>query len=200
MKVTSIKQQTKRTDRYSVFVDEVYAFSLSESALLESKLASGRELSAEEVVEYKKLSADDKIYNNTLRYVAMRQRTTWEVQVYLQRKSASPPLVDQILNKLSIIGMLDDEKYVESYVHDRQLLRPASRRKIISELRKKHVPGEIIERFVGDDAATETAALQAVITAKRRQAKYQDNQKLMEYLARQGFGYEDIKRALTAND
>lgn len=35
-----------------------------------------------------------------------------------------------------------------------------------------------------------------MITRKRRQIKYQDNDKLMQYLARQGYGYGDIKTAL----
>jgi SOS response regulatory protein OraA/RecX len=35
-----------------------------------------------------------------------------------------------------------------------------------------------------------------VIERKRRQTKYQDDTKLMQYLARQGFGYDDIKSAL----
>src|SRR5947209_15231393 len=99
MKITAIKQQQKRVDRYSIFVEGKYAFSLSEAALLEAKLASGQELSPEQVTEFKKLSADDKIYNQALRYVALRLRTEWEIKTYLERKKASPALVDIILNK-----------------------------------------------------------------------------------------------------
>lgn len=196
MKITSIKQQLKRTDRYSVFVDESYAFSLSEGALLDSKIASGQELTAQQVAEYKALSADDKIYNAALRYVAMRPRSRWEMERYMERKAASPALTDQILNKLSDIGLLDDKKFAEAFVHDRRLLRPASRRKITADLRKKGVPGEIIEQALGEDKADEESALQRLITTKRRQTKYQDDQKLLEYLARQGFRYDDIKHAL----
>ncbi|PIZ61950.1 hypothetical protein COY17_03290, partial [Candidatus Saccharibacteria bacterium CG_4_10_14_0_2_um_filter_52_9] len=83
MKITSIKQQLKRTNRYSVFVEGKYEFSLSETALLESKLASGQELAKQEVGEYKKLSSEDKLYNKALRWVAMRPRTKWEVSFYL---------------------------------------------------------------------------------------------------------------------
>ncbi|HTB49259.1 MAG TPA: RecX family transcriptional regulator [Verrucomicrobiae bacterium] len=196
MKVTSIKQQVKRTGRYSIFVDGRYSFSLGESALLESKLASGQELSKAQLGEYKKLSNEDKLYNQVLRYVAMRPRTQWEIETYLQRKEASPPLVEMILNKLSIIDLVNDEKFAQAFVNDRRLLRPASRRKIIAGLRQKHVPSNIIERVVGNDEQEEQTALQAIIERKRRQAKYQDDLKLMQYLARQGFSYGDIKSAL----
>ncbi len=200
MKITSIKQQLKTRDRYSVYVDEAYSFSLSEAALIESKLHSGMELTKLEVDNYKTLSLDDKLYGRALRYVAMRQRTAWEVLFYMERKGADPSLSQTILNKLSIVGLIDDEKFARSYVNDRQLLRPTSRRKIIMELRKKRIAGEIIERVLAENNSevnADQAALVEVITRKRRQTKYQDNTKLMQYLARQGFGYSDIKAALS---
>jgi len=200
MKITKITQQVKRSDRYSVYVDEAYSFSLSEAALLESGIASGQELTKEQIEEYKKLSADDKLYNNALRYVAMRRRSRWEMQFYLERKGASPPLVEIILNKLSHIHLLDDEALAQSFVADRQLLRPTSRRKIMLELKKKRVPEEIISRVLGETFAGDGAALREVIERKRRQTKYQDDQKLMQYLARQGFNYDDIKTALHQPD
>lgn len=197
MKITSIKQQAKRADRYSIFVEGKYSFSLSEAALLESKITSGLELTQQQVSEFKKLSAEDKIYNQTLRYVAMRPRSKWEVGFYLQyKKQASPALTEELLNKLSNIGLIDDEKLARALVNDRRLLRPASRRKMIAGLRKKRIPDELIEKAIGSDKDEELAALQAVIVSKRRQTKYQDDIKLMQYLARQGFSYDDIKSAL----
>jgi regulatory protein len=197
MKVTAIKQQQKRTDRYSVFVEGKYSFSLSESALLDSKLASGQELSPQQVKEFRQVSADDKLYNQALRYVALRPRTRWEIETYLKRKDASPPLLNQILNKLSNIDLIDDEKFAKAFVNDRLLLRPTSRRKLILELRKKHVDDEIIQKVMGEHGPVEEdSALKSLIERKRRQTKYQDDLKLMQYLARQGFSYNDIKAAL----
>jgi regulatory protein len=196
MKVTAIKQQVKQKNRYSIFVDEKYSFSLSESALLDSKLTSGIEISEGKLRELKKLSDDDKIYNRTLNYIALRPRSGWEIEFYLQIKKASPALVELILNKLSINGLIDDEKFAKAFVNDRRLLRPASRRKLTNELRKKHISNEIIEKAIGTEPEDEHIALREVITSKRRQTKYQDNQKLMQYLARQGFNYGDIKDAL----
>lgn len=199
MKITSIKQQAKRTDRYSIFVEGKYSFSLSESALLESKIANGQELTRQQVSEYKKLSADDKLYNQTLRYVAMRPRSHWEIKFYLEyKKKASPALAESLLNKLSKIGLIDDKKLAAALVNDRRLLRPTSRRKMMTELRKKHIADELIEQAIGQDKEAELTALKEVIDRKRRQSKYQDDLKLMQYLARQGFNYDDIKTALNS--
>lgn len=197
MKITSIKQQAKRSDRYSIFVEGKYSFSLSEGALLDSKISSGQELTKQQVSEFKKLSTDDKLYNQTLRYVAMRPRSRWEIEFYLEyKKKASPALAEEILNKLSNIGLIDDEKLARAIVNDRRLLRPASRRKMAADLRKKRIPDELIEKALGHEKEDEEAALKAVIQSKRRQTKYHDDMKLMQYLARQGFSYDDIKSAL----
>ena len=196
MKITSIKQQVKRVGRYSIFVDDKYAFSLGDTALLDSKLTPGQELTAGQVREYKQLSSDDKLYNLVLRYVTMRPRSRWEIEFYLGRKKASPALSETILNKLSNVNLIDDEKFAEAFVNDRRLLRPTSRRKLILELRKKRVADEVIQAAVGSEQQDEQAALQAIIESKRRQSRYRDDLKLMQYLARQGFSYGDIKAAL----
>lgn len=197
MKITAIKQQVKRTNRYSIFVDDKYAFSLSENALLESRLASGHELTKEQLKEYKELSADDKLYNQTLRYIAMRPRTEWEIETYLERKNASPEIIRSTIDKLIKIELIDDEKFARAYVADRRLLRPTSRRKLTAELRKKHLPSQIIDRILSEQTDSEEQnILREVIAKKRSQTKYQDNLRLMQYLARQGFSYDDIKQVL----
>jgi regulatory protein len=196
MKVTSIKAQVKQAARYSIFVDGKYEFSLSDTALLDSKLTNGQELSQEQLREFKQVSADDKLYDNTLGFLAIRQRTTWEIETYLRRKGASPTLIKTILNKLSNSKLLDDRKFAEAFVSDRRLLRSPSRRKLIQELRQKHVADEIIQTAVGNETEDERTALRAVIERKRRQGKYGDDLKLMRYLAGQGFNYGDIKAVL----
>lgn len=200
MTITGIRQQLKKSDRYSVYIDDKYAFSLSENALLQSGLISGQTIDAEQVAEYKKLSADDKTYSQVLRYIAMRPRSAWEIEFYLQRKHASPALIKQITNKLTEIGLLDDLKLARAFVADRRLLRPASRRKLIMELRKKRIAEDIIEAAVGSSADHEREALRAQIERLRRQTKYQDDLRLMQYLARQGFNYGDIREALASDE
>ena len=196
MKVTAIKQQVRQQGRYSIFVEGKYSFSLSEAALLESKLANGQELSTEEVKKFKQLSGDDKLYGQALRYVAMRPRSTWEMGTYLQRKKASPLLSQQILNKLSDLQLLDDEAFARSWVANRRLLKPVARRRLTQELRQKRIDDEIVERVLREDETDERETLRELVARKRRQTKYQDSQKLMQYLARQGFGYDDIKTVL----
>jgi len=196
MKITAIKQQVKRQGRYSIFVEGKYAFSLSDTALLQQKLSIGQELTESEIRELKKLSDDDKIYNATLNYLAIRLRSKWEIETYLKRKNASPPLSEEILNKLSINNLINDERFAKAYINDRQLLRPSSKRKLMLELAQKHVPKEVIDEVLTEETTDDIAALTEIIARKRKQSRYQDDQKLMQYLSRQGFHYGDIKAAL----
>ena len=201
MQITKIVQQQKQRDRYSIFVDDKYSFSLSKTALLDSKLTSGQELTRQQVAEYKQKSADDKLYTRTLRWVALRPRSVWEAQDYLRRHDCPAPLTEQITNKLVDIGLLDDQKFAEVFVRDRRLLRSASVRKITLELRKKHVPDAAIEQAIAGDETDELVLLRQLVAKKRQQTKYRDdNLKLMQYLARQGFNYSDIKAVLESVD
>jgi SOS response regulatory protein OraA/RecX len=53
---------------------------------------------------------------------------------------------------------------------------------------------------VGRDEGDEHNALREIIERKRKQTKYQDDLKLMQYLARQGFNYDDIKSELNRQE
>jgi regulatory protein len=200
MKVTSIRRQVKRQGRYSIFVEGKYAFSLSDTALLESGLHSGQELDEAQIRELRQTSADDKIYNNALNYLMIRPRSTWEMETYLKRKGASPPLSDSILNKLSNKQLLDDMAFARAWVTNRRLLKPTSLRRLQQELRAKRVPDDIAKQVLAEDETNEAVVLRELIARKRKQTKYQDDQKLMQYLAGQGFGYGDIKAALAPTE
>ena len=151
MIITKITAQVKIPGRYSIFVDEKYAFSLSDTALLESRLVPGQALSEEELEGWKQASLDDKLLGRALQYAMLRPRSTWELKAYLQRKKASPTLVETILNKLSNLGMLDDAAFARSWVANRRLLRPTSKRKLQQELKAKRVADDIIDQVLAED-------------------------------------------------
>lgn len=197
MKVTAITNQVKSQGRYSIFIDGEYGFSLSEGALLESHIVKGMELTSEQLEEFKSLSADDKLYLRTLRLVSMRAKTRGEVELYLHSKGASPSLTETILNKLSNIGLIDDKKYARDYIRNRANLRPTSRLKVRSDLLKRRISEKVIAEALEEEESGDTQALVEIIRKKRMQSKYKDKLKLMQYLARQGFNYHDIKQALS---
>jgi regulatory protein len=196
MKITAIKQQVKQQGRYSIFVEGKYSFSLSDVALLDSKLIRGQELTEQEVRNFQKSSVDDKLYNQALRYIALRSRSKWEIETYLKRKSSDYLLQQEIVNKLTDIGFVNDEAFAEAWVANRRLLKSVSRRHLLQELRAKHIADDIAQQVLAEDETDELQTLRELVNRKRQQTRYQDELKLMQYLARQGFQYDDIKSVL----
>jgi regulatory protein len=200
MVITAIKQQERLKGRYSIYVDDKYAFSLSADALLAERLVTGQELDAAQLKAYRKLSADDKAYGLALAYVVRRQRSRFELADYFRRKGYEEALQQQVMQRLEALGLVGDEKFAEAWVRNRRLLKPVSKRRLTQELRQKRVAEEIIERVLAEDETDEQAVLRELIARRRKQSKYQDDLKLMQYLARQGFSYDDIKNALAEED
>ena len=198
MQITAIKQQVKRTDRYSIYVDGKYAFSLSESGLISGGLVSGQELDAAELKRLKKAAGLDKAYYNSLRYVAMRPRSEWEMQMYLKRKDADQATADEVIRRLRDLNMLSDLDFARSWIANRRLLKSTSKRRLRLELMQKHVPNDLIDEALDEHATDERQPLRELVEKKRR--RYPDRLKFMRYLASQGFNYDDIKSVIDEED
>jgi regulatory protein len=196
MKITAIKTQVKREGRYSIFVDDRYAFSLSADGLLGAGLVNGQELSDADIQAYKRLSSDDKAYGLTLDYVVRRMRSVGELQDYFRRKKYEPELAEQIIAKLTRGGYVDDAEFARRWVENRRLFKATSSRRLQLELQQKKVSSDTIQAVLAEDETDERKVLRELVTKKRKQSRYQDDQKLIAYLARQGFNYDDIKSVL----
>jgi regulatory protein len=162
--------------------------------LIESKLASGQEIDKSELKKLKKTAGLDKAYGNALRYVAMRPRSEWELQDYFRRKGIDEDAATQIANRLRSAGLLDDGAFARAWVANRRLLKSTSKRRLKLELKQKRIAEDIIDTVLQEDETDDRQALRELIEKKR--ARYPDEQKLMQYLARQGFSFDDIKASL----
>ncbi len=194
MKITAIKQQAKQQDRYSIFIDDKFTFGLSELGLINSGLRVGQELDRGAVGKLKEEAAIDKAYNRTLALLARRPRSEGELRDYLKRKNYDSPTADGILNKLSKVGLVDDKAFAKLWVENRRLLKPTSLRRLRQELRQKHIANEVVDEVLAADETDERTVLRELVERKR--ARYPDKLKFMQYLARQGYNYDDIKTVL----
>jgi regulatory protein len=199
-KVTDIKQQVKRQGRYSVFIDEKYSFSLSENELMKSGIRIGREFSKVELEDLQNTATMDKAYMRSLDLLSRRARSEWEMRDYLKRKEYEQDIIDKIIVKLNEAGYIDDYKFASSWVENRHLLKSISQRKLWQELKQKHIADEIINEVLAMDETDEQETLKILIEKKRSQTRYQDDKKLIAYLAGQGFRYDDIKSTMSVDE
>lgn len=200
MKVTAIKKQIKSAGRYSIYIDDKFSFGLSEMGLINSGIRIGLELNETQIENYKSDSDIDKIYTRMLDLVMRRPRSEWELRNYLKRKQQSQENIEKLLNMLSNNGFVNDYDFARRWVESRRLLKSSSKRKLQLELKQKRISDDIISQVLAEDETDEFEVLTQLVQKKRGQTRYQDNTKLMQYLARQGFRYDDITQALNANN
>ncbi len=199
-KITNIKPQLKRPGRYSIFVDGKYSFSLSENELLKLGLAPGQEYDDSGLTDLQDKAIEDKALMRAYDMLSRRQRSVKELQDYLKKKDYDQSLIDKLINQLLEAGYLDDAKFAQAWVDDRRRMQHRSDRELRYELMKKGIDKDIITSVMTQTEESEEAALRELIDKKRRQTRYQDREKLMALLARRGFRYDQIKRALDSED
>jgi len=211
MKITALKMQVRDKDRVNVFVDGKYRFSLDITQVAELGIKNGAEYSEEELVELENESQFGKLYTRSLEYALIRPRSQREMRDYLYRKTrdtrtkmgdikkgVSVELTERVFQRLLEKGYLNDEKFAQFWVENRNVRKGSSLRKLQSELQAKGVDSATIQKVLGDTDRTDIEELRKIIAKKAR--RYDDEQKLMMYLARQGFRYDDIKEALQEED
>lgn len=213
MKITGLTSQQKDPNRINVMVDGKYRFSLDISQVVLLGVKVGRECSEAELAEIEGESQFGKLYARALEYCLMRPHSAREVRDYLWRKTretkyksrktgeiksregVAPELADRVFEKLVEKSYVDDEKFTRFWVENRNLTKGVSRRKLEAELRSKGVPQEIIAQQLASTDRSDDEELRKVVAKK--QGKYPDRQKFLQYLARQGFSYDDITRVLS---
>lgn len=207
MKITGISVQKKDTNRLNVFIDGRYRFSLDALQFVELGVKVGAEVTPEQLEVLEQESGFGKLYVRALDYCLMRPRSQKEVREYLQRKTratrtklgtmrpgATTETVERVFARLLEKGYLDDEKFTRYWLENRRQKKGASRRKLEAELLQKGISRLAIDRFLDESDRTDEEEIKKIIAKKER--RYPDEQKLMAYLARQGFGFDTIRRAL----
>lgn len=207
MKITSITIQARDKDRVNVSVDGKYRFSLDILQVGDLGIKIGNEYREDELAKLEEESQFGKLYARALEYSLMRPHSTREIKDYLYRKTrdtrtkegkirkgVSQQLTERVLERLIQKGYVDDEKFARFWIENRNLKKGSSMRKLSAELSAKGVDRSIIDTLLDESDRTDIDELQKIIEKKR--SRYDDEQKFMAYLARQGFSYDDIKDAL----
>lgn len=216
MKITDISLQKMNPDRVNVSVDGKYRFSLDMYQVANLGLKTGNEYDERQLNELEAESQFGKLYARALEYTLMRPHSAKEVRDYLWRKTreskyksrktgevkskpgVSQEIADRVYDRLIEKSYIDDEKFTRYWIENRNQTKGSSVRKLSNELRVKGIEHSIIEAALQETERSDGNELQKIINKKRN--KYNDDQKLIQYLARQGFRFDDIKNALIEYD
>lgn len=140
--------------------------------------------------------------NERARSIDFTENNTFEYAKHYQArypKKPAAPISDQdiaqVIRDLYEAKLLDDQRFAEFYVEARKSLTGISRRRLVMELHNKGVSAEIIEQVLAASPRQDDDEIRKVILNKRR--RYPDDEKMLAYLVRQGFSFQEARAGLT---
>lgn len=189
MQVTKITEQVKNKNRASIYIDSKYSFSLTLDQLLKLYLKVGQEIDKSELEFFKKTSQEGKLKVQAINWLIIRPRSTNELRDYLKRKKLDQEGINSLVKELQDKKYQDNNNFTRWWIEQR-LNKNRSTRFIKYELKTKGISDEIVNKLLQN---SDKEILKKLIAKKRQLKKYQDKNKLIEYLLRQGFNYSDVK-------
>ncbi len=142
----------------------------------------------------------EKLKNETKEECAARKDREEKFGTYLKTKELSLFSDDDIEKIIALLikkKYLNDYEFVRYYLENRNATKGASTKKLKQELTKKGIESSIIEEQLAADIRNDAEEIQKII--KRKRSKYND-EKLIAYLVRQGFDYQQSKDAVRGTD
>lgn len=211
--VTKMTAGVRDQNRVNIFLNGHFAFSLDVTQVVEFGIKMGVKLTAAKLEELKRASEFGKLYQRTLEWVLMRPHSVRETRDYLRRRQLKrrqlnqkrvhedlkplPEIEDEVMQlvvaRLIEKKYLDDQKFADFYVENRYVRRGISHKRLRMELQNKGVAPEMISLAMMRVPRDEDEEIAKIIAKKRK--KY-DDFKLVGYLVRQGFGYQQAKDAV----
>lgn len=145
-----------------------------------------------------------------LRMLKSRLRSAWEIDQALARRGVDEPERQAVLEQLSELDLINDQRFAEAWVHTRDLLAPRGAFILQMELSKKGIDKEIIKKVLHErkelgadessDQPDEEALARQLLEGKERAYAHLSpevrERRLLSLLMRRGFSYETAKRIL----
>lgn len=211
MNITKIQKQKKRKNRYNIFVDNEYAFSINESDLLNERVIKGPidKFSLEELHNKALIGI---LYEYSIEHEARRPHSLFEHKKYLYKKANAieiptekrATLIDKAITKLVNSKYQSDELFTQWFIKQRiNSSKPKGKSFITAELIKKGVSKEIIknniESMIDKDIEIKNAQslankkIHLLKNGRKKLSNDEIKQKTTQFLISRGYNYNVIK-------
>lgn len=197
MTVTKIEPLSKT--RYKVYLDGQFAFTLYKGELSRYHIAE------ESVIE-------DDIYDSLQQIITKRAklramhllsdmgRTESQLRTKLKQGGYTEDAVEAAIRYVKSFGYINDVEYARSFIDSRKERK--SKKELYAALVQKGVSSEIVEQVFEETDYGEEDSRQAIEALMRKRnynpetADAKEKQKMMGYLMRKGFSYQDVRNVL----
>ncbi|MCG3086929.1 recombination regulator RecX [Sporosarcina cyprini] len=199
--ITKITQQKRDSERYNIFLDEVYAFSVHESVLVKFGLTKGMQVDdwAKGEIEYE--DQIEKAFNRALHYLSFRMRSEFEVKKKLADLEFGEAVILEAIVKLKRLGFLNDEVFSEALLQTQKNTSNKGPKAIQQDMQKKGIAKElqqqVIEQYSNEEQIARARKLaEKAVNGNRSTPPAQLKQKIQNALLRKGFSYEVVNQVI----
>jgi len=196
--ITDIKVQKSRKNRFSIYIDGKYRFSLDFNTIQQVGLHVGDEIDEKKIDELIQRDEYARVRDYALLLLSYRDRSERELMNRLLKKGFHRDVATELVSKLKREGIIDDYAFAGKWVDDTCANRPMGRMKAVFELRKKMLADGIIEkvveeRFSGDaeDRLAHNAAEKKIKSLERYSPEIA-RERLYRFLKNRGFQFDII--------
>lgn len=198
--ITSIKPQ-KNGKRVNIYLDGRFGFGIDLENFVKLGLKVEQELSDSDVEKIVKKAEFQKTLDKLLKFATLRPRSEKEIKDWFKRKKVHESLYKELFNRLKKLDLVNDREFAKWWVEQRQEFKPRAKRFMIHELRMKGVKKEIIDEVLGETRIDEEKIARELLEKKsykwRSLPETKARQKMSQYLAGKGFGWETIDKVVS---
>jgi regulatory protein len=188
-RITALKAQKRNPQRVNVYLDGEFAFGLAR--ITAAWLSVGQEIGDEKIAELQAQDTSEVAYQQAARLLQRRQRSGAEIRRNLETHHFSEEVITGVLERLTENGLINDLRFAQDWVDNRNEFRPRSRKALAAELRLKGLSREAIQQAL-NGLDEEALAYQVALKHSRKlqgAAWAEFRQKLAGFLTRRGFDY-----------
>ena len=148
MKISKIEPQKRNKTRSTIYINDKFAFGLSNEVILKHDLHEGDELDDDIIKNVLLAQERQKIRDRAFRILRYRRRTVQELKTKLLSLGFEDNLVSDILEEFVQDKTLDDTSFAEAFIADYTKLNPKGNIFIRRELKRRGISGEVIENLI----------------------------------------------------
>lgn len=196
--VTKLELQKKNPQRLNVYLNGVFAFGISRA--IAPWLKEGNELSQQKITALQNKDEIEQAYQRALNFLSYRSRSEQEIRLNLQKHQIPEIIIKSVLEKLQEGSLVDDRKFAQQWIENRNAFHPRGKRALSSELYRKGISNQIIEETLQDINEEELAYKFArkIVGKFKTLDKSAFQKKMYGYLSRRGFNYSLSKEVVTS--
>lgn len=201
MQITDIKSVSKT--KFKVYLDGRFAFTLYKGELFRYRIQEDGELSEEVYQEIREKVVLKRAKLRAMHLLNDMDRTESQLRTKLLNGDYPADIVDEAIAYVKSFGYINDESYIRRFIESRK--NSKSKKEIYALLMKKGVDMERVREILSEYYSAEDSlnAIRDLLRKKRydpKSATDQEMRKIYGYLARKGFGYEDIRQVIQINE